>query len=470
MPKNSIGDFLVTLGIDVDKNSFNNGIKQVDAVSVSLNKLIGTARNAAVVVAAYKGITGAVDQSKESLDRLNQSEIFGTSAEKLNVWRAAAKIAGADANGLIGSIGKLANVMNHMTIDGRGLESYSEQLAELGMGIDDLAGMDPADAVQKIFAEAQAQLDGSAETKLRMTTIIGDILGDAGQELFVTLARNNQSIANWLAGATDTQYQTNEGMQKSADFAVEINKLGETAKSIKNAIGDNLAGVLYTPVKNINQWFTDNKTKIANGIDKAAQAADKLVSGIGTWWENNGDIVRDTLLSIYTTMVAIFGWMTSEKGKGFFSGISNFNKTTWEMTKQMVVSLDQGRILTDGPIILENAIDDMIENILSTYKKVSGKTQDGILRPDGTLTQVAPDDWVFAVRNVSDLARAFVPQSMTTPAANQEYTINQTFNIQGGANDIPAVIKQQAYRGTQDALLQAMEQSSRRMQMMSGTR
>ena len=93
------------------------------------------------------------------------------------------------------------------------------------------------------------------------------------------------------------------------------------------------------------------------------------------------------------------------------------------------------------------------------------------MRPDGTVTQVAPDDWVFAARNVGDLARAFIPQNTAMPSTSkQEYTINQTFNIQGGANDMPAVIKQQAYRGTQDALLQAMQESSRRMQLMSGTR
>ena len=50
-----------------------------------------------------------------------------------------------------------------------------------------------------------------------------------------------------------------------------------------------------------------------------------------------------------------------------------------------------------------------------------------------------------------------------------ESVINQTFNINGG-NDMPQVLRQQAYRGTQEGLLEIMNQSSQRMQLMSGTR
>lgn len=465
MPKNDIGGFFVSLGLDVDKNSFENGQKSVDSVSVSLNKLIGTARNAAVVMAAYKGIAGAVDQSKESLDNLNQADIFGSSAEKLNVWRAAAKIAGADANSLISSIGKLANVMNHLTIDGSGLEAYSEQLGKLELGIDQLEGMDPADAMQKIFEAAQTKLDGSDEMKLQMTTIIGDILGDAGQELFVTLARNNQSIGSWLTGAATTQYQTNEGMEQSANFAQEVSKIKETVSSIKKAIGDNLAGVLYTPVKNINTWFSDHKTSIQNAIDKTGNATQKVVDGIVKWWDAHGDEMLGAMQLIGQEVSMIIGWLVSEKAKEKGKGLLEMLKSGWETSKEMASAAWNGNFGAVPTIYMEG-----LDNMWEALKKTAG-IKDGIIRPDGTVTPIASDDWVFAARNVSDLARAFVPQgAMAATNTNQEYTINQTFNIQGGGNDIPAVIKQQAYRGTQSALQEAMEQSSRRMQLMSGTR
>ena len=95
--------------------------------------------------------------------------------------------------------------------------------------------------------------------------------------------------------------------------------------------------------------------------------------------------------------------------------------------------------------------------------------QDGIMRPDGTITKVAPDDWVFAAKNIGDMARAFIPQNNNTVSAPSEYSIVQNFTINGG-NDMPQVIRQQAYRGTQEGLLQIMNESSRRLQLMSGTR
>jgi hypothetical protein len=58
---------------------------------------------------------------------------------------------------------------------------------------------------------------------------------------------------------------------------------------------------------------------------------------------------------------------------------------------------------------------------------------------------------------------------MGAGAVSNDYVINQTFNI-NGSNDIPQVLKQQAYRGTQEGLMAIMQQSSQRLQMMSGTR
>lgn len=46
------------------------------------------------------------------------------------------------------------------------------------------------------------------------------------------------------------------------------------------------------------------------------------------------------------------------------------------------------------------------ENTAST---ATASVQDGIIRPNGQVTQVAPDDWVFAVRDVNKLASAFSP-------------------------------------------------------------
>ena len=71
-------------------------------------------------------------------------------------------------------------------------------------------------------------------------------------------------------------------------------------------------------------------------------------------------------------------------------------------------------------------------------------------------------------RFVGMLSMTFQPQQQAAVSGG-EYTINQTFNISGG-NDMPQVLRQQAYKGTQEGLLELMNESSRRLQLMSGTR
>ena len=456
MAKNDIGGFFVSLGLNPDKNSFETGSKLIDGVTTGLNKLIGTARNAAVVLTGTAVASGVL-----ATQSVHTADLIGTSAEKLNVWRAAAKIAGADANGLVGSISKLSNVMNHMTIDGSGLEAYAKQLGYLGISIQDLMAMDPADAMETILATAQGKLDGTNETKMRTTTIVEDLLGDAGAQLFVELTRTNQSIADFLSGAEATQYQTDEGMNAAADFNREIQTLRVTTESISKSVGNKIAESLIGPAKTLNTWLTDHKTDISNGIDKIGVATEKLVSKIGDWWEKNGDTMLSVLESILGGISAIFAWTVSEKGKGFFGGIKQQAEAAIGAVKDISKSLYYG----DGQTL--QIIQDRGAQFFDGVKSMFG-IEDGIIRPDGRVTKIAPDDWVFAARDVSDLAKAFVPQGMTV-SAPAEYSIVQNFTITG-SNDIPQVIKQQAYRGTQEGLMAVMEQSSKRLQMMSGTR
>lgn len=96
--------------------------------------------------------------------------------------------------------------------------------------------------------------------------------------------------------------------------------------------------------------------------------------------------------------------------------------------------------------------------------------EDGIMRPDGTITRVAPDDWVFAARNVEDLAAAFIPQGVSnTMNAPASYVINQNINVNGG-NNVAAAVRQQAYNGANEAMLRSMSNSQRLLQLMPGQR
>ena len=113
MPKNDIGGFFVSLGLNIDKQSFETGNKLIDGIGNGFNKLIGSARNASVVLAGT-----AIASSKVESSAYRQSVAMGISAESLEAWKASAKIAGIDANGLVTAMSRMAEVMNHLQIDG----------------------------------------------------------------------------------------------------------------------------------------------------------------------------------------------------------------------------------------------------------------------------------------------------------------------------------------------------------------
>lgn len=507
MAKNNIGGFFVDLVLNPDKNSFETGNKLVDNVGNSLNRIISTAKNVSVVLATTALTSGAIASQE-----IHTAEAIGTTTEKLNLWKAAAKIAGADASGLVNTISKLGNVMNHMTIDGSGLEAYAEQLGKLEIGFDEIEGMDPADAMQKIIEKAQDKLDGTDETKLRITTIVGDILGDAGQQLFIDLNRQKLTVGEFLNGVSKTQYETSEDMNNAAGFITEVRYVKEEIKSLSKLFGDNIAAELTPMVKDLKDWLLENGPEIADklrdiakgmgslvekfvgkieelknnetvqeakevivdSVKGAAEGTKKMVEGIA-----EGDLQK-TAEGFKEGAAATFSPVTKvvENKKEEYADRIQDNKEAGqnEATAKInagarTIPIYKGLVhLTDWVSLKTGKMDEEeYQGYWGKQEKKPKKTNDGILRPDGTLTQVAPDDWVFAVRNIGDLARAFIPGQTTGQTNNNEYVINQTFNI-SNAKDVPQVLKQQAYRGTQEGLQQLMSKSSQRLQMMSGTR
>lgn len=469
MAKNDIGGFFVSLGLNPDKNSFETGNKLIDAVTTSLNKLIGTARNAAVVLTTTAIATGSV----ESANYKTATKI-GLTTEKLNELKAAAKIAGVNADGLVGSVGKLANVMNRLTIDGSGLEAFSQQLAELGMGVNELMGMDPDQAFAKIIETAQGKLDGTNMT--RITTIVGDILGDAGADFFVELERQGKTIDQFMAGAAATQITTTADNQNSQNFAVEVRTIQTKLESISKKLGAEVGKGLMPIVEGINSWLDKNGSTIITALENIGN----LVGIIA-----ESSFIADTGKLLSATVKLLAG-----DKKGALAELESTNVVQTARThNQIQTDIDKwlqenGYQNTPGIYLKRADISQLpakLQKEIEEYNKAHPfqalfgqsfngvKMKDGIMRPDGTVTQVAPDDWVFAARNVSDLAKAFIPAGMAAGGNTMEYSIVQNFTITG-SNDIPQVIKQQAYRGTQEGLLAVLDQSSRRLQMMSGTR
>jgi hypothetical protein len=558
MPKNDIGGFFVSLGLAIDKPSFETGNKLIDNVGNSFNKLIGAARNASVVLVGTAVATGAVESNA-----YKTAEAIGITTESLDLWKASAKIAGIDSNSLISAMSRMADVMNHMTIDGSGLESFTKELGKLGIISDDvdmekLLNMAPDKLMTEIIRKAQetsaqakkdiaeaqkalainpndtaaqAKLENAEDAKRQVQTIVGDILGDEGKKFYIEIERQGKTIDEFLTGAQKTVFTTAEDNEKGNNFRVETDTLKTELESITKLLGDSVAGELTPYLKDWNKWIQENRDDIREAVQAVAIVLGKVA---GYVQESTKRLLMDeNQTSDANTLNAVLERKRSFnfKENGVFKGLKEGlvgdadYKLLSDMEKNQVANYYKKYGNLTG-LNLKNV--DLLDVVKRTQEespkqnsgtktnqgtktKTSQKNKnwweeseaqydqsvhDGIIRPDGTVTQVAPDDWVLAARDLGDLSQAFAPkepniapdtlsvlantvaqmarsfipqQNNTAIQQASEYTINQTFNVSGG-NDMPQVLRQQAYRGTQEGLLEVMQQSSRRLQLMSGMR
>lgn len=159
------------------------------------------------------------------------------------------------------------------------------------------------------------------------------------------------------------------------------------------------------------------------------------------------------------------------KWRPFLGTAQPLNQYPPELRAEMIEQLNTNQLARDE---LSKYVSDLWTTHFDDTKPEGHKfIQDGIIRPNGQITQVAPDDWVFAARNIGDLASAFIPESLIhqhTMNAPQDIVINQTINITTPTDLLPQTIKEQAHSGAYDALNQVMTEGHRRLALMTGIR
>ena len=485
--KTDLGGIFFKLGLDLDKNSFESGNKQINNASESMNKLIGTARNAAVALVSIKTIGKLGTLADAESSAYKTAEALGITTDSLNEWKAAAKIAGVDANSLVNSMGQLGSVLAHLPINGKGLEEYSNKLQEIGLGITDLKDKEgkwlSADkAFQKVIAKGQEEYAKAKteEEQLLVVTKMGDILGSAGQDFFIALQNMGVSIADFIAEAGGTVWTNAQNNKDAMAFSKEMNTLKASMSSLATLLGDDVARELTPAIQGINNWLAQNGESLKLAFNKIAGITGGIADA--AFNEHSPENVATS------TGAEGFIKRTKNAAKGGEALAAQIaaDREAKEIEAQIIKEAEKkngwiGTNIKKQKIAFDELSPELQKRMLQfeanggnlDYFRDSfhsfGALQDGIMRPDGTITQVAPDDWVFAARNVGDLAKAFIPPMPAMAGGNNEFVINQTFNI-NGSSDLPQVLRQQAYQGTQDGLMQIMEQSSQRLQLMSGTR
>ena len=558
MSSENIGGFFATLGLQVDKNSFEQGDKALSSSTNKISALVGTARNVAAVIGVLGGYATAT--AKIEAVELRNAAALGVDVERLNDWKTAAKLAGVNANGLIGAMQKLETSYQALK-SGTADTELAKNLSYLGLNYNEVADLSADERLKVVLQTAKAMEDQG-----RAAYLINRVLGQTGLDFYESMKLSGMTVDELLKKAGSINLTDKADYEKANNFSNELNETKARVESLSKLFGSKLSADFTPLLEKLNSWLESNGPKIVDDLNKITGYVLRIIDKIAPIVEEAGKAVVDTADSLFAGVTQMLegdivgGGKTAVLGSDFdamkekaskyygddvmgainaaartMPGVnivthatdavlhkaglmpdSEYNlywgeekstpapsvnitpKTDKNKTenKTVVVPIETKKVVemveTKNIIPLaENTNEqkkdnrsfwqkfgdwwnDTVDNArdklgLSDGKK-QNKVNDGIIRPNGQITQVSSEDWVFAVRNLGDLAGSFMPkpyQLNSNYSAPQTFTITQNFNI-SGSNLMPQVIKQQAYEGTQNAITENMAKSARIMQLMPG--
>lgn len=595
--------FLYSIKAIVDKASFSEGLGELQKLEQTSKRIAAGIAGVAAAAVSSAAIAGEV-----ATQELKVANAIGVSSEALSSWKIAANIAGASASGLIGQLVSLESKMQHLKT-GSVDANLAKNLGLMGIGYGDFADMDSESRMKAVFNQANGMEDQELAA-----TLVGDILGQAGQDYYQSLKMSGKSINQQLEEAKKLNFVSNQNRKEAALFASEVKSIKEAGKSITMLFGSEMAAALTPTVKLVKNYLISNREQIRRGIQGFAQnigsvfyaiagimekaapiitglidkfggldqiiikvgigiASMKLVqvaggimsivksvnllkAGLGglvagglfliiddivghfqgkrsflfdelpglfkklketlkleldidvdktlKGLKDLADVlVKFTTSSIKTSLELLkdFGSIIKDLFTGNWDELGNDIKKFFKDWKDGILELfkistgegtDSGGFLGglkgvyEGVTGKEATAGNVIKSAGKMFipgigiveyikdaggKKEGQKLKDGIIQPGGKVTSVSPDDWVFAVKDIADLAGALLPSGISSSSVTNEgasYVINQNLSVSGNAS--PQTVKQMAYRGTSEALNQNIRNASQRMQMSPMTR
>lgn len=523
MSDESIGGFFVDLGIKTDK-SIEKGISQFEGLTNAVSRLIGTIRNVSAASFALAGVTSTLETAE-----FHAAELLNTNAETLSMWKIAASTATADSKNFISSLTNLEQKMQNLKL-GKIDQGLAESLNRLNIGYQQLADMDLTQRVKLIFERATELKDQDQAERL-----IGQILGDSGMKMFNYMKLQNVSLDELLLGAQQSVFTGTESKIKAMSFISELNALKSSLKEISALTGSELGGIFEPFVEGINKFTQANHDLIQSGIldtfKKLKTSLDELnptFKEISNSFVNFLNAVTDSKsleesLSKITNSFIEFGsnltstvFESTADSMKFLSALANgdfkgaaraYNDFMKNLNSNIVDTFDGYSSLEEQSIAMQKkmketenlpdnrgtgmdisgAFIEFFSNITSGVEapleyyvekynlpNINKKINDGIIKPNGEVISISPDDWVFAMKDPSDLVNESAIKNLVSKTVGsvqnnvtENITVNQTFNIASG-NNLPQTIKQQAQKGIYDGVGDLLQKSSTRLQLMSG--
>lgn len=359
-----------------------------------------------------------------------------------------AKGAGSVFSAVAGAIGKVTPFVEKLIDRFGGLDKV---IIKLGVGFG-------AMKLMRLAGGLKSMISGLNLLKLALGGLSRGLMGGG---LFLVL----EDLMSFFMGGKSV---IGEMIPKIKEFAKELGvddiDFSKMAKSLK-AVGEEVAKFGGSALKTAISLFKDLAGVISGLV---SGDFDKFSDNLKKFFKDFKDGIADMFN---------FQGVQEAAGNAYQTTIDNGGSKMSAAANAIHDGVAAVPILGNGYTLIYNGLNwgwNSIKNGAEwAWNKATGKkAEDGIIQPDGRLINISPDDWVFAAKNVEDIASAFIPggtaagSNVSAPAS---YVINQSFTVNGG-NAPAQAVRAEAYRGTAAALQNNIRNAARIMQLMPGTR
>lgn len=221
-------------------NSVNGALSKITGSSVNLIesfKGIGLAAVGLAGIGSLAAFKGQIDTAIHGLaDLKDASEKTGASVENLSALKGIAKIGDRDFSAIEGAIGKLNKALHGTDDESKGA---GKALAALGLSLNALRDMDPAQAFIEIAKAQEKFADGGGKSAALMA-----IMGKTAAEQIPYM--HDLADAQHLIGKATTQQA-----KDADDYEKNVKRLQASWGTLSRQMGAAAAG----PLKDITDWM-----------------------------------------------------------------------------------------------------------------------------------------------------------------------------------------------------------------------
>lgn len=481
-----------TLTLKTDKNSFQEGNKAVDSVSISVTRLLGTVRNAVPLIAeGIKMINGNVAETYAT------GAAIGFSTQKMEAWSAAAKKAGVNADGLFTGIKNLKNISAQVLEMGNSgaAQGLAEPLGWLGItDINEFLGKSPEEKIALVFDKARKSMTEGGHSLEYAAQNVGKILGSEYSNLFTKMQTvEGTDFFGWINQYLNDGYLSDENAKKALGFNREWEDAVYIMTQLSKFAGTEF-GASFTPLlKELNEFMRSNKDGIKEGLQDLAEAlsgiADALVPILGPLVESGLKMFVDLLQALKDLLNG--DWEAAGKnlqnfflnfGEGirkavFGKNVKDVDVLEERINKELGAGWSGKDLIKLSPALqneLLNILDEDPEGAVAKWLRWNYGQSIQALREarinrnynakpkQPSYEEIRSGELHSSLPSLDTLAFGYgLPSGSQINAGGN--TINQTININGNAD--PGMIRESAYDGVTNGLMDAMNTAEQRMQL-----